>query len=201
MSIFGSKWSNFGQNTPKKSILRIFPQKKFASFFKRPKYMFLLWRKWGPFIAAFVRNRPKRAFLAKNGQFWPFLAKKGAILNFRQKPKSSLFKFSECTASCKKTETIIARFRRKLGYGRTDARTHGRTDGQGWILRSFPLTWGTKKYLFRTFCRRLPGFFKLGPFSPFFWCVKSHFHIQKSVSGQLWSYSPGTGNTGLIFLS
>ena len=58
MSIFGSKWSNVGQNTPKKSILRIFPQKKIASFFKRPTNMFL-WRKRGTFIVEFGRNRPK----------------------------------------------------------------------------------------------------------------------------------------------
>ena len=125
MSIFGPKWSNVGQKTPKRSILRIFPKIIIAPFLKRPKNTFL-WRKWVTFIEAFGRNRPKLAFLAKNGQFWPFLAKRGLILNFCQKTKSSLFKFSECTAS----EKFIARFKRKMGYGRTDAHTHGRTGGE-----------------------------------------------------------------------
>ena len=58
MSIFGSKWSNIGQNTPKKSILRICPPKKFASFFKGAKNMFLC-QKLEQFIVAFERNRPK----------------------------------------------------------------------------------------------------------------------------------------------
>ena len=58
MSIFGPKWSNFGQNSPKKSILRISPPKKIAPFFKRPKNTFL-WRKRGTFIVAFGKNRPK----------------------------------------------------------------------------------------------------------------------------------------------
>ena len=47
----------------KKSNLRIFPKKYFGPFFKRPKNMFL-WRKWGTFIVAFERNRPKWAYLA-----------------------------------------------------------------------------------------------------------------------------------------
>jgi len=64
------KWAYLAQNgkkMPKKSILRIFPRNFFAPFFKRPKNMFL-WRKWGTFIVAFGRNRPKWAYLAQNGQ-------------------------------------------------------------------------------------------------------------------------------------
>ena len=57
-------------------------------------------------------------------KFWPFLAKQGPILNFRQKRKSSHFRYFGCTASCKKT----------VKKNSANWRTHGRT----WIRRSCP---------------------------------------------------------------
>ena len=113
------KWAYLVQNG---QIWEFFPKKYFAPFLKRTKNMFLWW-KLRTFIEAFRRNSSKQAFLAKNGQFWPFWPKKGQFWIFVKKTKSSLFKFSECTASCKKTEQIIAQFRRKMGYARTDAQT------------------------------------------------------------------------------
>ena len=75
------KWAYLAQNgqilvkkTSQKTILRIFPRKKIAQFFKRPTNMYL-WRNWGTFIIAFGRNRPKWAYLAQNGQI---LVKKNA---------------------------------------------------------------------------------------------------------------------------
>ena len=59
-----------------------FPPKLFSAIFKRPKNMFI-WPKWGTFIVAFGRNRPKWAYLVQNGQI---LVKKC--------PKSQIWEFS-----------------------------------------------------------------------------------------------------------
>ena len=54
-------------------------------------FFFFLWWKWGTFIVAFGRNRPKWAYLAQNGQMlvtkrsksqWPILAEKGKFRIF-----------------------------------------------------------------------------------------------------------------------
>jgi hypothetical protein len=108
MSIFAPKWSNFGQKEPKKWILRIFPRKKIAPFFKRPKNMFL-WRKWGTFIAAFGRNRPKWAYLAQNGQKTP---KKSILRIFPRNFFAPFFKRPKNMFLWRKWGTFIVAFGR-----------------------------------------------------------------------------------------
>ena len=53
-----------------KSQIWDFSQKIFCAIFKRPKNMFLWWKR-GTFIEALGGNRPKWAYLAQNGQKRP----------------------------------------------------------------------------------------------------------------------------------
>ena len=78
--------------------------------------------------------------LAKTSIFdkkWPIFIAFGqnrANFKFSTKNKSTLFRFSECTASCKKSEKSIAVLEKN------GLQTDTRTDAQTLIIMSFPLT-------------------------------------------------------------